>query len=96
MTWLKSVKKNSVKETSYNSLIDTVKYYIEPFDIGTMQMGTLSSEVIQQHFNYMASKYSMSVIKKVKSLLNMVFKYALIKNDISQNLKIILLRRNYL
>lgn len=85
MTWLKSVKKNSVKETSYNSLIDTVKYYIEPFDIGTMQMGTLSSEVIQQHFNYMASKYSMSAIKKVKSLLNMVFKYALIKNDISKD-----------
>lgn len=84
-TWLETVKKNSIKETSYNSLKDTIKYYIEPFDIGKMQMGAISTDIIQQHFNYMTSKYSMSAIKKVKSLLNMVFKYALVKNDISKD-----------
>lgn len=83
--WIENVKKKSVKERTYDTYKDTVKYYIEPFEIATMQMGNLSSDIIQQHYNNMAEKYSMSAIKKVQSLLTMVFKYAMIKHDIFEN-----------
>lgn len=85
--WLESVKKH-IKATTY----DGYEYFVEGvlkkkngYDLGNMQIQQVSDVQIQKYIDYLADSIAKSSIKKDKSLLHQVFKYAKKHGVISDN-----------
>lgn len=84
--WLKTYKKGTVKESSYDSLERTIKNQIVP-NIGMIHLQQLTSDDIQKFLNKLKDEdhYSHSIIKKSYDCLNAVLRHATIKQDIASN-----------
>lgn len=83
--WLETYKKNTIKDTSYDTLEKTVRNYIVPY-LGSYQLPQLTSDDIQKFLqNLKNSGYSYSTVKKAYNCLNEVLKHATIKKDIAEN-----------
>lgn len=83
--WLQTVKMPSLKRSSYDRLERTFEKQIRDTQVGRCQLGTLSSKDIQTLLNSNIQTLSYSTIKKVYSLLNDCFRYAVAIRDIPHN-----------
>lgn len=84
-TWLVVIKKQSLKDASYDRLESTINNHIIPA-LGDYKVGDLSAVIIQENLiNKMLGKYSYSSIKKVYDALNAYLKYALNIREIMFN-----------
>ena len=74
-TWLNTFKKPDLKPTSYDRLEMTLKLHIFP-QLGKVQMGRITAEVIQKHLNELSSSgKAFSTVKKVYDAFNACFKW---------------------
>lgn len=84
-TWLVVIKKQSLKEASYDRLESTINNHIIPV-LGDYKVSELSAVIIQENLiNKMLGKYSYSSIKKVYDALNAYLKYAMNTREIIFN-----------
>ncbi len=86
MRWLKTYKRGTIKESSYDAREKTIQNHIIPY-IGNIQFQQLSSDDIQGLLVFLKEEknYSHSTVKKVYDYINPVIKFALIKKDITEN-----------
>lgn len=83
--WLNTYKKNTIKDTSYDTLEKTVRNYIVP-GLGSFHFSQLTSDDIQKFLQKLKEEgYSYSIVKKAYNCLNEVFKHASVRQDISMN-----------
>lgn len=84
--WLKTYKRGTVKESSYDALEKTIRNQIVP-ELGMIQLQQLTSRDIQTFLTKLKEEkhYSHSTIKKSYDCLNAVLKHAVIKEDIEKN-----------
>lgn len=97
--WLHKVKKDTLKEQSYNRLASTIRNQIATSDIAKYAYDVITTDLLQSlidDLNY--KKYSKSVIKKTFDALNDFYRYshnkygiknpmALVKMPIMNNIK---------
>lgn len=67
--------KLSEKIGNYNTLSSTYHNYLEPYDIYEINLSAISQEDFEAYFNVLASKFSLSTIKKSRTLINRVFAF---------------------
>lgn len=67
--------KLSEKPGNYNTLYSTFDNYITPYNISTINLNNLRQDDFESYFNILASKYSLSTIKKSRTFINRVFDY---------------------
>lgn len=83
--WLQTYKKNTIKDTSFDTLEKTVRNYVVP-RLGGIQLQQLTSDDIQKCLQALKDDgYSHSTVKKVHDCLNEVLLHATIKKDIAEN-----------
>lgn len=84
--WLKTYKKGTIKESSYDSIEKTIKNQIVP-NIGMIQLQQLTSDDIQTFLTKLKDNdgYSHSIVKKAHDCLNAALSHATIKEDIAKN-----------
>ena len=82
--WLITVKKPTLKPTSFDRVELSLKYQIFP-RIGTIKMKKLSSDDIQIMLNSLSEVYSHSTVKKAYVNLKSCLKMAEIREDIKKN-----------
>lgn len=83
--WLQTYKKNTIKDTSFDTLEKTVRNYVVP-RLGGIQLQQLTSDDIQKCLQGLKDDgYSHSTVKKVHDCLNEVLLHATIKKDIAEN-----------
>ncbi len=83
--WLETFKKPDLKPTSYDRLEMTLKLHIFP-QLGKVQMGRITADVIQKHLNEMSSAdKSFSTIKKVYDAFNACFKWGVGSRKLQYN-----------
>lgn len=83
--WLTTYKKNTIKDTSYDTLEKTVRNYIVPH-LGSYQLSQLTSDDIQKFLQKLKDNgYSYSTVKKAYNCLNEFLKHATVKKDIAEN-----------
>lgn len=86
--WLETVKRHSVKATTYDSMEDSLEIRLKPYDIANIQMNNLSVQLCQSYINQLVENdknYSLATIRKSFNLLNASFKYAVGTGDIARN-----------
>ena len=86
--WLETVKRHSVKATTYDSMEDSLEIRLKPYDIADIQMNNLSVQLCQNYINQLVESdknYSLATIRKSFNLLNASFKYAVGTGDIARN-----------
>lgn len=86
--WLETVKRHSVKATTYDAMEDSLEIRLKPYDIADIQMCNLSVQLCQNYINQLVEsdkKYSLATIRKSFNLLNASFKYAVGTGDIARN-----------
>lgn len=85
-TFLRYYKRPELKATSYDSLFRTAENYVYPV-FGKNETSKLTSfDVIDLIQSLKDSNYSLSTQKKVRSVLNMFFEYAVKENLASKNI----------
>lgn len=85
--WLYTVKVNSVKDTTFDSLESSLKR-IEAHPIANIQICNLSSRICQEFINDITTsdkKYSMATIVKTYNTLNAALRYASNNDEIRKN-----------
>lgn len=83
--WLVNVKKQDLKPTSYDRLELTINKHIVPY-LGNMQMGSITSDMIQQHLNNLIKDgKGYSTVKKVYDAFNSCFKWGIAGRKIQFN-----------
>lgn len=83
--WLTTYKKNTIKDSSYDTLEKTVRNYVIPH-LGVIRLQELTSDDIQDLLqNLKDAGYSYSIVKKAYDCLNEFLKHATIKKDIAEN-----------
>ena len=83
--WLLVFKKNTVSARTFEGNIRNYELHIAPL-IGNMKLDEISHVTIQKILNDMLDKdYSLTVVKKVKFLLNQFFNYVVDNNLITIN-----------
>lgn len=83
--WLKTFKRGTIKDSSYDTLEKTVRNQIVPY-IGLIHLQQITSADIQNLLNDLKEKgYSYSTVKKAHDCLNEMFEHATIADDISKN-----------
>lgn len=83
--WLEQVKKPMLKPASYDRLERTYLNQIKDSPVGRSQLGSLTSKDLQKLINHCSETYSYSTIKKVYTLLNDCFHYAVVVRDLNFN-----------
>ena len=86
--WLETIKRHSVKATTYDSMEDSLEIRLKPYDIADIQMNNLSIQLCQNYINQLVESdkhYSLATIRKSFNLLNAAFKYAVGAGDIARN-----------
>lgn len=86
--WLETVKRHSVKATTYDSMEDSLEVRLKPYDIADIQMNNLSVQLCQNYINQLVESdknYSLATIRKSFNLLNASFRYAVGTGDIARN-----------
>lgn len=83
--WLKTFKKGTIKESSYDTLEKTIQNQIVPY-IGLIHLHQITSGDIQGLLNDLKEKgYSYSTVKKAHDCLNNMFEHATIADDVAKN-----------
>ena len=83
--WLKTFKRGTIKESSYDALEKTIRNQIVPY-IGMVQLQQITSADIQKLLNDLKEKgYSYSTIKKAHDCLNDMFEHATITDAVVKN-----------
>ena len=83
--WLKTIKKNELKSSSYDRLEVTCENQIFPH-IGYLQMNSVKADDIQKLINHLNdSGYSYSTIKKAYNAINACFTFAYEREEIPKN-----------
>ena len=83
--WLKTFKRGTIKDSSYDTLEKTIRNYIVP-NLGSLHLQQVSSTDIQNLLHSMkGSGYSYSTVKKVHDCLNDMFEHATIADEIGKN-----------
>lgn len=83
--WLKTFKRGTIKESSYDTLEKTIRNQIVPH-IGMIHLQQVTSADIQKLLNDLKSNgYSYSTVKKVHDCLNDMFEHATIADDVAKN-----------
>lgn len=82
--WLETVKKDRVKESSYDRLELTFRLYVKD-EIGKIPLQKLTTDQCQKLINKRAEHLSYSTVKKVYELLNASFEYAHKSGNLSKN-----------
>jgi len=85
--WLEKYKKPKLKKTSYDTLRKTVASRIDNFDIGTMRMSAVNSDMIQEHLNMLNEEkhLSYSTIKKCYDALNDFYRNRTLQGKVKIN-----------
>ena len=65
----------SEKPGNYNTLYSTYENYIVPYNISEINLNNIRRDDFEAYFNILASKYSLSTIKKARTFINRVFDY---------------------
>lgn len=73
------------KPGNYNTLSATYRCYIKPGSLSNLKVKDVSKVKIQQFYIELSKKYSESTVKKVRTLLNVVFTYLIDEEAISVN-----------
>lgn len=71
------------KPGNYNTLYSTYENYIVPYNISEINLNNIRKDDFEAYFNTLASKYSLSTIKKGRTFINKVFDYYKIPSLIS-------------
>ena len=83
--WLKNVKINELKPSSYDRKETTLSNQVYP-SIGMLQLSQLSIDDVQEMVNQLKQKeLSYSSIKKAYEAINECCKYAMIRGDLQKN-----------
>lgn len=83
--WLRTFKRGTIKDSSYDTLEKTIRNQIVPY-IGLIQLQQVTSTDIQTLLNNLKEKgYSYSTVKKAHDCLNDMFEHATIADDVSKN-----------
>lgn len=83
--WLRNVKFNEIKSTSFDRLESTIKNHINPV-LGHLTLSQVNDSIIQENLiNGKMKNKSYSSIKKIYDALNACFKYAIARRDIQYN-----------
>lgn len=65
----------SEKPGNYNTLYTSYENYIKPYAISDININNIRQDDFEAYFNVLASKYSLSTIKKSRTFINRVFSY---------------------
>lgn len=85
INWLKNVKINELKPSSYDRKETTLLNQVFPL-IGMLQLPQLSIDNVQEMINQLRkNKLSYSTIKKAYEAINECCKYAMIRGDLQKN-----------
>ena len=83
--WLRTFKRGTIKESSYDTLEKTIRNYIVP-NIGSLHLQQVSSSDVQKLLlSLKGNGYSYSTVKKVHDCLNDMFEHATIADEIGKN-----------
>ena len=85
--WLETYKKPRLKKTSYDTLRKTVLSRIAAYDIGSMRLSEIDSDMIQKHINQLNEEehLSYSTIKKCYDALNDFYRNRTMSGKIDVN-----------
>lgn len=82
--WMADTKEKTLKPTSLDTLLDTIRLYVVP-EFGMYQLNQIDSKMLQAHINYLAGRYSLRTVKKAYDALNSSLSYALQLGYIENN-----------
>lgn len=83
--WLRTFKRGTIKDSSYDTLEKTIRNQIVPY-IGLIHLQQVNSIDIQTLLNDLKAKgYSYSTVKKAHDCLNDMFEHATIADDVAKN-----------
>lgn len=83
--WLKTYKRGTIKDSSYDAIEKTAKNQIIPY-IGMIQLQEITATDIQALLVELKEKgYSYSTVKKAHDCLNAMFEHATISDDVAKN-----------
>lgn len=76
-SWMKIVKKKTLKSQSYDRLEKTIRNQIEALPLGHYRYQSITTDELQEHIDYLneVKKYSHSTIKKTYDALNDFYRY---------------------
>ena len=79
--WLTVYKMNQLKASSFDRLESTLKNQIFKFDIAKREVQSITSEMIQEHINFLIKEnLSYSIVKKTYETFNQFFNYTYLKD----------------
>lgn len=86
-SWLEIYKKPRLKKTSYDTLEKTIRSRIAAYDIGSMRLSVVDSDMIQKHLNMLNEEehLSYSTVKKCYDALNDFYRNRLAGGKIEVN-----------
>ena len=73
------------KPGNYNTLDSTYRCYINTGSLAKLKVKDVTKTVIQQYYIELSKKYSESTVKKVRTLLNIVFTHLIDEDAITSN-----------
>ncbi len=85
--WLEIYKKPKLKKTSYDTLKKTIRSRIAAYDIGSMRLSAVDSDMIQRHLNVLNEEehLSYSTVKKCYDALNDFYRNRIASRKIEVN-----------
>lgn len=84
-TWLTTYKYGIIKDSSYDILERVFNNQIKNSLLGNTKLKDITIDMMQEYLNDMASKYSLSIVKKIVEILNPVFKMAVVNEKTKFN-----------
>ena len=86
--WARNYKQGDIKATAYETLEKTIHNYIGKYEIGSVQLKEVDSDMLQKHINILnvQEHYSHSVIKKCYNAFTEFFEHLFISKKMEHNL----------
>ena len=87
MEWLYTYKKPKLKKTSFDTLEKTIRSRIGEYDIGSVRIDAVDSDMIQNHINSLNEEkmLSYSTIKKCYDALNDFYRHRYLRRMVNVN-----------
>jgi integrase len=85
LNWLENVRVFEISDGTYATDFNTYKSYIEKSRFAIKQLGTINTRELQDYINQLSLKYARNTYKKIYTLYNLCFKYAVRVGDIAYN-----------
>ncbi len=86
--WAKNYKQGDMKATAFETLEKTIKNYVGKYDIGSVRLSAIDSDMLQKHINMLnvEKHYSYSTIKKCYNAFTAFFEHLFISKKIEHNI----------